>query len=140
MPVLIVLEREHIDEELEVVQRRITDHLYVIIDIKASYLLKVSGQTVETTFHPIAVLVILHGRFTTHLYREIHTIAEMRHELVAGTQLYVVAKGRCQIETDTGGPQIDRDIEMLEIAKITVLVSLCCLASCRQGTSHACYH
>ena len=143
MPVFIVLEREDIDEELEVVQRRMTDHLYVIIDIEASDFLEVLGQTVETTLHTITVLVILHGRLTTHLYRKVNTVTEMRHELVTCTQLYIVAKGRSHIEADAGGTQVDRDIKMLEIAKVTVLTRrnrLTRLTSSRHGTSHECYH
>ena len=94
MPMLVVLEGEHIDKQLEVVHRRITDHLYVVIDIDASDFLEVLSQTVKTTLHTIAVRVILNGRFATNLYRKINTIVKMWHELITGTQLNVVADGR----------------------------------------------
>ena len=113
MPMLI-LEWEHIDQELEVVDSWLTHHLNLIVDLKTCQILKHLRQTVETGLHTVALLIVSYSRLAANLYREVDALLKTGHELVTHTELHILVNTRGHIDTDTGGTCSNRNVEILE--------------------------
>ena len=58
MPALIVLEREHIYQHLEIIDSRLTDHFYMIIYVKASKTIQKFFELIKTCLLTVAILII----------------------------------------------------------------------------------
>ena len=110
----VLLEGEHIHQELEVVDRRLTNHIHMVIDIIARELIEELRHPVESCLLAITISIITTGRAPTNRQIKIHTFGETRHELIAGTYLRPLGDRRGHIEADTRGASRKRQIQMLE--------------------------
>ena len=103
VPMLILLEWEHIDQELKVVDSRLANHLNLVLYLEASHILQHLRELIKTRLYTIAISIVCLSRLTTNLYWEVDALLETGHELVAGTELYVIANLAGYIDTNTGG-------------------------------------
>ena len=106
MPFLIILQREHIYQQLEIVHSRLTNHVYLIIDLISSHILQKARKFLKLRFGLRWII--------THLHPETHIMMEMRHKVKPCPQIDMVTNGRRQIKANTCRSQCHRSIQMLE--------------------------
>ena len=111
---LIVLKGEDIEQQLEIVHRRFTHHVHMILNIIARKAFHQLLHLIEGTLHRVALSVILMSRFAANRHIELHLRGKAWHEVVTSSQLEILTEGRRRLNADTRGSCSHREIQVLE--------------------------